>query len=94
MKKTIKLMTATLALLLGAVWQVNAQSTAGAISGVVTDQQGAVVANAAVTARNVGTNESRSATTDGDGRYRFPNLSVGSYEITVQARGFAKYVRT
>lgn len=94
MKKTIKLMTAMLALVLSAAWQVNAQSTAGAISGVVSDQQGAVVANATVNARNIGTNESRSATTDSEGRYRFPNLSIGNYEITVQANGFAKYVRT
>ncbi len=94
MKNTMKLMTALLALLIGVTWHVNAQSTAGAISGIVTDQQGAVVANAAVTARNVGTNESRSAMTDGEGRYRFPSLSVGNYEITVQARGFAKYIRT
>ncbi len=94
MKNTIRLLIAALALLMSLTWQVNAQSTAGAISGVVMDQQGAVVANAAVSARNIATNESRSATTDNEGRYRFPNLSVGNYEVTVQARGFAKYVRT
>lgn len=94
MKNTIRSFVALLALLISASWQANAQSTSGAISGVVSDQQGAVVANAAVMARNVATNESRSTTTDSEGRFRFPNLQVGDYEITAQASGFAKYVRT
>src|SRR5262245_50339362 len=47
-----------------------------------------------VTARNIGTNESRVTTVDGEGRYRFSNLPVGDYEITVQANGFAKTVRS
>jgi len=94
MKNTIRSFVALLALLISAGWQANAQSTSGAISGVVSDQQGAVVANAAVIARNVATNESRSTTTDSEGRFRFPNLQVGDYEITAQANGFAKYVRT
>src|SRR5215210_6786472 len=94
MKNKLKLMAAALTLLVGVVWQTQAQSTAGAISGVVADPQGAVVAGASVTARNVGTNESRTATTDSEGRYRFPNLPIGNYEVTVQAQGFAKYVRT
>ncbi|MGE0884921.1 MAG: carboxypeptidase regulatory-like domain-containing protein [Blastocatellales bacterium] len=94
MKNTIRSFVALLALLISAGWQANAQSTSGAISGVVSDQQGAVVANAAVMARNVATNESRSTTTDSEGRFRFPNLQVGDYEITAQANGFAKYVRT
>jgi hypothetical protein len=85
---------AALALFVSLAWQAQAQSTAGAISGVVSDPQGAVIAGASVTARNVGTNESRAAITDNEGRYRFPNLPVGNYEVTVQAKGFAKYVRT
>lgn len=94
MKNYLKQLLAVLVLVTGASLQANAQSTAGTISGIVADQQSAVVSNATVTARNVGTNESRMATTDSEGRYRFPNMPVGSYEITVQANGFAKYVRT
>jgi hypothetical protein len=74
--------------------QVYGQSTTGVISGVVTDERQAVISNATVTARNVGTNESRSATTDSDGRYRLPNLPVGQYEVSFQAGGFAKLVRS
>src|SRR5215813_11911346 len=83
-----------LALMAGAFSQANAQATSGTISGVVTDERQSMVANATVTARNVGTNESRVTTVDGEGRYRFPNLPVGNYEVTVQANGFAKLVRS
>lgn len=94
MKNSLRLVAATLALLIGISWSANAQSTSGIISGTVSDPQGAVIAGASVTVRNVGTNESRAAIADGEGRFRFPNLSIGNYEITVQAKGFAKYVRT
>jgi len=84
----------SLALLAGAFSQADAQATSGAISGVVTDERQGAVSNAMVTARNIGTNESRVTTVDGEGRYRFSNLPVGDYEITVQANGFAKTVRS
>ena len=94
MKTAVRLMAAAFALLISVSWSANAQSTSGVISGTVTDPQGAVIAGASVSARNVGTNESRSTTADGEGRYRFPNLPIGNYEVTIQAQGFAKYVRT
>ncbi len=78
----------------GAFGRANAQATSGTISGVVADERQGIVANATVTARNVGTNESRTTIVDSEGRYRFPNLSLGTYEITVQANGFAKLVRS
>jgi hypothetical protein len=78
----------------GAFSQANAQATSGSISGVVTDERQGALANATVTARNVGTNESRVTAVDEEGRYRFSNLPVGNYEITVQANGFAKLVRS
>ena len=94
MKNSLRLVAATLALLISVSWSANAQATSGIISGTVSDPQGAVIAGASVTVRNVGTNESRAAIADGEGRFRFPNLPIGNYEITVQAKGFAKYVRT
>src|SRR5512147_2792505 len=69
------------------------QATSGTISGTVLDQSRASVPGAAITARNLDTNVSRAATTGVDGRYRFPGLPVGRYEVTVDAKGFAKYVR-
>ena len=84
----------TVALLVAINVATFGQATSGSIVGAVTDANQAVVANATVTVRNVGTNESRTATTDADGRYRFPNLAIGNYEVAVEAQGFSKYLRT
>src|SRR5712691_3697469 len=69
-----------------------AQSDAADLRGFVRDQQGAVVINAAVTARNPATNSSRSATTNDDGFYQILNLTPGDYELTVEAPNFKKAV--
>jgi hypothetical protein len=68
--------------------------TTGTISGTVADEKGAVIHNASVTARNIERSISRTLQTGSDGNYRFENLPVGPYEITVEATGFAKYVQT
>jgi hypothetical protein len=65
-----------------------AQSNAADLQGVVRDQNSAVVANASVTARNVGTNLSREATTNDDGFYKIVNLPPGDYEVTVKASNY------
>ncbi len=69
-----------------------AQSNAADLQGTVRDSTGAVVANAAVTARNPGTNFSRSATTNDEGFYRIVNVPPGDYEVTVEAANFKKAV--
>ncbi len=74
--------------------QIMAQSTTASISGRVADEQQASIHNASVTARNVETNKTRTAQTNDEGRYRFESLPVGSYEVTVEAQGFAKYVQS
>ena len=63
------------------------------LSGRVTDPSGAVVAGAAVAARHVDTNVTRSTTTDEDGRFRFPYLRIGTYEIKVVQPGFREVTR-
>jgi carboxypeptidase family protein len=68
--------------------------TTARISGTVTDEKGAVIANATVTARNTQTNIAHDRQTGEDGQYRFENLPVGPYELTVQATGFSKHVQT
>ena len=64
------------------------QSNTGSISGVITDQNDAVVANATVTITNVGTNEKRTVQTDSEGRYEFPVLPTGTYTVEATANGF------
>src|ERR1041385_5790906 len=69
-----------------------AQSNAGDLQGTVHDANGAVVANASVTARNSATSVSRAATTNDDGFYKIVNLPPGNYEVTVEAANFKKAV--
>ncbi len=71
-----------------------AQEPTGAIEGLITDPQGAIVANAEVTARNVSTNLSRTTNTGSDGRYRIGQLPPGRYELRVSYKGFKSSVVT
>ncbi len=68
------------------------QAISGNLVGTVSDPTGAVVANADVTATNVGTSASVAARTNSTGEYRFDNLPVGTYKITVKAQGFTTFV--
>jgi hypothetical protein len=60
----------------------------GAISGTVQDPTGAVVPNAKLTLRDEKTGISRDATSTELGTFLFPDLAVGTYEVTVTATGF------
>ncbi len=71
-----------------------AQSTTASISGTVSDEQQSVIPGATVTVRNTSTGFSRTGTTNSEGRYQFVNLPLGSYEVTVEAADFGKYVQT
>ena len=62
----------------------------GAISGVVYDPAGRVMANAQVLAVNDATQVSRSVMTTPEGVFRVPLLPPGIYTVTVTAPGFAK----
>src|ERR1700692_294857 len=53
------------------------------LSGGITDQSGAAVSAASVTAKNTDTGVSRTVPTDQSGRYRFFALAVGPYEVRV-----------
>ena len=66
----------------------------GSISGTVTDAAGGVVAGAVVTAIQTDTGFKLATTTDSKGGYSLPKLSVGSYEIQFEAKGFKPYRRT
>lgn len=72
--------------LLGAVAPLAAQSTAtgGQIVGFVSDPSNAAVADAEVTVRNRDTNLTRTATTDGAGRFAVSALPLGVYEVVAK----------
>lgn len=69
------------------------QVTTGEILGIVQDPSEAAVAEARITVRNQETNATRAASSDAEGRFRFLQLPVGAYELTVEKAGFTKYVR-
>jgi hypothetical protein len=63
------------------------------ISGRVRDASGAVVPGATVTATHVETNAAATAVTDQDGRFRFPYLRVGAYDVVATLEGFTDDTR-
>jgi hypothetical protein len=69
------------------------QAGSGGASGIVTDTTGAIVAGAAVTAKNVATGAKHSTVSTGGGLYSFVSLPPGSYEISAQDKGFETLVR-
>lgn len=71
-----------------------AQVTSSSLSGTVVDIQGAVIAGASVTARNMDTNATFTARTDGAGGFVMPNLLPARYSISVEQPGFKKYQQT
>ena len=66
-----------------------AQTVTGSITGQVTDPSGAMVAGASVTVENIATSVKTTANTNGAGVYTIRFLPVGSYKLTVEAKGFA-----
>jgi len=66
----------------------------GKITGVVKDQTGSVIPGAAVAVTNTQTGVRLTATTDQDGVFTFPVLSVGQYQIDVTSDAFKSYRKT
>ena len=69
-----------------------AQGSTADVLGTVTDPSGAVVPNAKVTALNTATGIARTVQSGGNGDYVVSELQIGSYKVTVEARGFKTYV--
>ena len=59
------------------------------ISGSISSPSGGPIANAAITLKNLATNEARSFTANADGSYELKNLGPGRYEVTATAPGYA-----
>jgi hypothetical protein len=93
MHKFFRLSLATLLVFALSALAFAQSTTTGAIGLVVTDPQGAVVPNAAVTVRNVETNKEETATTDDSGRARVANLQPGTYTVTVNGSGFGAFTQ-
>jgi Carboxypeptidase regulatory-like domain len=70
-----------------------AQSVRGSLSGSVLDQSGAAIPGAKVTARDPNTGVTRTAVSSAEGSYNFPELNLGSYDVTASAPGFSTLVQ-
>ena len=85
-----------LMLLVGAVsiTRLEAQVDRATIFGTAMDTSGAVLVDANIQAKNLGTGMTYSAVTDSQGRYSIAELTVGAYELSATKAGFQKVVRT
>ena len=66
----------------------SAQETTGTMTGVTSDQTGAVLPGVSVTIKNTNTSTSRTVVTNETGVYTAPLLPVGAYEVTFELSGF------
>jgi hypothetical protein len=66
----------------------------GTIQGTVQDPTGALIPNATVTLTDVATHVKRVAQSDSGGTYTFPNISIGTYDASISAKGFQTYVKS
>jgi hypothetical protein len=69
------------------------QSERGTITGTILDPSAAVIASAPVQGRNVATGAVFDAASTPTGNYTLPELPPGTYELSVTAPGFKKYIR-
>ena len=65
-----------------------AQSVRGSLAGNVTDPTGAVIPAAKIAATNSGTGLTSNTVSSSAGSFRFPDLPLGPYDVTVSATGF------
>ncbi len=66
----------------------NGQENQGAIAGNVVDPTGAVVVGAKLTAKGQSTGTVYQAVSSSAGSFRFPNMNIGTYDVTISATGF------
>jgi len=73
---------------------VKAQEYRATLLGVVTDQTGAAVPGASVTATNIASGVSTATRTNTDGSYLIPFLLPGNYQVRVEQFGFRSFERS
>src|SRR2546425_4868264 len=67
------------------------RGTNGSVEGTITDPQGAAVPGVTLTLVNSDTGLKLETTSDENGLFHFPVVPVGSYRLTAEHSGFAKY---
>ena len=92
--ETLKMIRNSIFLCLLIIFSSHGQTSQGNIVGLVTDPASAVIVKVKITARNPATGFVYIATTNDEGIYRIPYVNPGAYEITYEASGFKKLVRS
>ena len=87
LKRTLRAALAALAVVTLLPAAARAQAV-GAVTGVITDDSGAVIPGVSVEATNAGTGLVRTAATDADGRFDLPQLPPGRYNVKASLSGF------
>jgi hypothetical protein len=87
----VGLYVALFLLLLVASQRALAQTGSGRIAGSVKDASGAVIPGSKVSLVNTATGVSQNTTSDGEGVFNFPVVSIGQYQLSVTADGFTPY---
>jgi hypothetical protein len=93
LKKALQHLLPVFAVVLATSTTMWAQAGGGSMVGTVHDPAGSVVPNAAVTITNSNTNTTYPVATNGDGRFLYPQLPVGTYKVSVTAPGFKEAVQ-
>lgn len=73
--------------------QLRAQLDQGAITGVVTDQSGAAIPNAAVVLTNTDTGLVLRTQSNASGNYVFSPIKIGNYQVSASAPGFTTVIQ-
>lgn len=77
-----------------ALYNAAAQQSTATLTGIVTDNSGAIVQDAQIIATNQGTNLALTGKTNAQGEYRIDLLPVGTYSLQIVAKGYKTYVQS
>jgi hypothetical protein len=92
-RASISLLIAVLVIGRGGLTGLEAQTSNATVLGTVMDSSAGLIAGARVDVRNLDTGVSQSTVSDGQGRFRVPDLLVGNYDVQVSKAGFQTAVR-
>jgi len=81
--------TALLVVMGAGINHLYGQAATATVQGTVTDMSGSAVPAADVQLKNTGTGATRTVSTDGTGRFRAPDMQVGSYDVAATKSGFS-----
>ncbi|HEY0428182.1 MAG TPA: carboxypeptidase regulatory-like domain-containing protein [Pyrinomonadaceae bacterium] len=90
MKRIYKSIILTIFLTIWIAPPANAQQnvSAAVLSGQIEDADGAQIAAASISLKNLETNQTRTTLSDASGRFRFAYVPIGSYELKAEKTGF------